>query len=702
MPYLNDSLSLYLDTPAPAVDEPGVGDHIGAAGVNWSTANLFTTPDRRGVFLQPIQYDPAWRDTTTAGTVWARHPITDFGAISGAWDTVKQSTDTDYWCSLAGAAGSFGTTGANWTGGADGKLRANPHIVIEAYLFGLLTNAVLLTVEWGAASAPYAWKLTVDGVGNGVLYQYDSTSATFQQRASGVLFREGLPGRLARLWIAPIYRRCLYVFGRNGESLSWLDDARDDGKTDHVASDAADPLVATGTVRVTLATRGSVQVTEAAFQSSGTMDATLKLPYTPTHAATWNDPDGHPLHWQDAPSGSTVAVTAPGWAASSTFPLHAVLTASTDRRSTPTLYATGFHIPATVTSRGDNADATWMHEALVGLRVDVREGGSSLSLPLRNADAIRQMSNFAVALKCGSDEVWRGYATDPQASIRTGSGGRVTFGCEDEWNDLNGYILPRTERFDGWRLTDAMKAVLAYCGRSSSEWDIDDSDFRLPSKGSHTSGTDQAAFHGDDATPAGDLLRSWGNTYLGWVMDFARVGSVVKFRFKNPYGLSATPAAYLYTTTEAAFAAALDDRFTINEWDEQTLPPEANEVLVIGQSPAGKELTAWYRDSASQNPALTPSARPLNWIGKRRVLLLSDANLCTQADVNAACKWMAWVCRARLSVGFKCHWLPWLRYGDCVVVDGISYVLKEFSFEPVNEGKGEIVRWMSGRLERFL
>jgi hypothetical protein len=247
----------------------------------------------------------------------------------------------------------------------------------------------------------------------------------------------------------------------------------------------------------------------------------------------------------------------------------------------------------------------------------------------------------------------------------------------DEWEDLAGTILPATENMDGYLVSDAIKAVLEYCGVASTRYYVTTTAARTASRGSNQTGDTGGFLQADGMTPAADFLRTLQSTYLNWHMDFAPVSGVVKFRFFPPWAGSV--AATLYTTHAAAVAAGATIKSVVQKWSQRVLKPECNDLLVVGQAPGGNPLYAWYRDEVSMDPRIAEISRPANWLGRRRLMIIADSSLCTQAQVNAVCGWMAWLTKARLVVTCDCEWQPSVRYGDFIVVNGAGYYVDGFS-----------------------
>lgn len=95
--------------------------------------------------------------------------------------------------------------------------------------------------------------------------------------------------------------------------------------------------------------------------------------------------------------------------------------------------------------------------------------------------------------------------------------------------------------------------------------------------------------------------------------------------WRDPANFSATPDYTLYPTEVDALAAMADATDLYYEYREEPLELEANEVRAVGLDPRkNMPITAYKKDTASQDPTTAPSLRPTNWVGEPRVIAYSD------------------------------------------------------------------------------
>jgi hypothetical protein len=143
-----------------------------------------------------------------------------------------------------------------------------------------------------------------------------------------------------------------------------------------------------------------------------------------------------------------------------------------------------------------------------------------------------------------------------------------------------------------------------------------------------------------------------------------------------------TSVRTLYSSSSAAAAAGVataDIPFRVfRSLDKQVIRCEANDIWVTGRDhQTGKQFQCHFADKASINPALAPSARPLNWVGEpRRYGWVSPAITTVEAG-NWACATLA----RRLTPYREVYeveaefqivaGVPVWK-GDCVTLDGIG------------------------------
>lgn len=690
MASVNDPLGVQFDIPVSGLVERGWGGFLDVGHPAWHTwENVSTTRDGRGVFLRALQDRTDWRTTTTGDHV--RKSLGDYTNPT-QWTPMEWHAAGDVWLQSNAMTATAATAGGSWTGGADGKLRANPYLYLDVYPHVPVGyRGEICRLAFGAG-----WRLVL--YGSGTVFLAD-TAGRWARTAAMTIMRPA--GDVYRLILMPMFRRCLYVFGNDAEMCWTPDDVGEDAE-DLAGPDVAHPLVPSDTVTLTASVRLLFQMTEAIFPATGFVKGAVTLPYLPTKVLRQVSAfGGVSLHRWEAPSGTGIGFVedATPWdmvPSSRDLDFTLTLSSSLDKRRTPFVAAVGLSVePATLYRAA--TDEAIMDNLLPESSMSIGEERTIATIVLKNAQDLARKINRAVSIYVGADEVFRGYASNPEATddVR----GTVSWQCEDEWKRLDKILMPETYGLGGMRLSDAVKAALLFAGypADGSEWDIDDTDFTLPRHDWPNGDGETDEILPGAGTSVGNFLRYLRDTYShNWLMDYAPVGTPrrVKFRFKDPARLPATPAVILFRTLDAARTAGKGYQHTIWEWRQTVEEPECNEVWVIGEQvepdagtgedpskntvrrkrkarPAGTPIVSVFADRDSQNPDLDEEDRPNNWVGDRWIALDYDRSLTTQAMVNLACAVLARrTTRAVIRASFTTAWHPDVRRFDRIAVFG--------------------------------
>lgn len=245
--------------------------------------------------------------------------------------------------------------------------------------------------------------------------------------------------------------------------------------------------------------------------------------------------------------------------------------------------------------------------------------------------------------------------------------GKLAISAEGLWRRFRKTLWPGGAPFDGRKLTDCLAEVLAAAGLAVSEYSLAAWDYRfpLPEPG------EPPAIVYRPGTPIDRILEDLQRKFYG-------TGYVHYFRLSDGLFVLATTAtgtsaATFYQTTAAAATAGLPYQTIRNP--QQTLDDSElyNSVLVIGESPAGRDgATLPIIARATDWPSINDRTA-FNYVGELWPLVVADPGLKTQAAVN-------WVCRSL----FERHRNPrvamqWqsLRVnvfpGDVVTLAGANY-----------------------------
>jgi hypothetical protein len=713
----DDSLSLLYDVPLPAVTEKGHGAHLHPKTLQATYTNVAGTKGGRGIFLWPIQTQPGsgWKTTTTASTVYERKRLTTTVAYTatGTVTDFEWGIAGDWWQRMSASA-TLTTTGTGWTGGASGNLRPNPWLHLAFWCYGTHnTNAEVLTLEWGLTD--HQFRLHIYGGGWAVLQQNDG-SGTYVTCVEGQLFPDGATNRACSLLIAPLFHRCLVMWGSGKGELIYEDMFKDPNTADYTDPNATSPLVGAGTCKITAVVRAEVQLSECAFNATGSVRAAVTLPYAPTtgNDPFWDNPDSGLLTKADVPTTGTYVST------EATLTISAVDTGTTDAwaadgssrafdllaefvpgvtgdgydRITPVLYTTGYRFIPLYDDRDDN-NSSWLNNMKAGATLECDGERSRLTLTLMSSDAYRVKQNRFIALGCGTDEVFRGFTGDPSYDLSTDAGAttleEVTYTCEDEWKRLEKIMVPPSYDFGGMLWTSAVKQVLAYAGYTAARWDIGTSGFTLPAKETNEQDVSvdvsmggegepdvdaTAGMQSQDVVSVAEWLRNLRDAYSNWDMGFKPVGGLIKFVARDPFENSVTGA--FYTTRASAIAAGGDNRDCVRNLKYRLAEPEANEIHVWGEAPGGVPIHSQWPAVGVVNPDSVPTTaeidRSVRWVGEPRIVQYIDPQL----NTTALCDWVCTILFRKLvpAVGyatFDAEWHPDVHMWDWVTIDGTAF-----------------------------
>lgn len=226
---------------------------------------------------------------------------------------------------------------------------------------------------------------------------------------------------------------------------------------------------------------------------------------------------------------------------------------------------------------------------------------------------------------------------EPAAGLGDGDLDILTFEGRDRTAELEYYSYGDTVADDGKLLTDAIEDCLTGCGFDSAdinmstsaatinignipggEWSL------LPQRGETKSAHLDEIFD----TYAANWWRGWVPTLAGY-----------QYRAHDPGDLSTTPAITLYESEADAIAAGATAaqalHRTIRKLVRHGIPPEGNQIIVLGRSAAtGRIILSQANDTASQTVTTAPSARPVTWRGRVHRVMEIDQSIKTQTEAD--------------------------------------------------------------------
>lgn len=210
----------------------------------------------------------------------------------------------------------------------------------------------------------------------------------------------------------------------------------------------------------------------------------------------------------------------------------------------------------------------------------------------------------------------------------------------------------RTAEFEFYQFADAIaddgRTFIAAIERAVTKIGVDTDDLLLSSNlfaiprhpniamGEWTALSLRGALLSEQIDNAFDSLAA--NWWRGWVPTL----SGYKYRAQSPDDLSATPAIEMWERSEDALAhdpPLLESNLihrTVRKITRHPMAVEANQVIVIGQSPATRRtIFSQSNNTASQTPGTSPAARPATWRGRLHRILAIEPGAQTQAQANS-------------------------------------------------------------------
>lgn len=349
-------------------------------------------------------------------------------------------------------------------------------------------------------------------------------------------------------------------------------------------------------------------------------------------------------------------------------------TAPTHSSKTPFVYGLSIRVPTALTDKPD--ETTSITNYITRLARRFSEDGSAAEIIIKDANIIDPSEDIRKAHNrtCriyredgagNEDELFYGVAGEPEfEQWPVGADGLdhtpVTLTIMGMERRLGRTMLKNFRALDGMLIHEAIHAILDRVGWPVDRRDIDESLIRLPSnpKG------EEKIILSDQVGNAWDLLNDLRENYTTsseppykWIMDFApTLGSdvfyTIRFRFKDPLNLPdvSAPAALrtLYATqAEATAAGATKDNWA-RSYRRKAIEPEANWVIVYGETPDGAPVWGEDFDKDSINPSLEYADRPDNWIGEIREMIYVNLAINTKEHANRiASSLLKRLCRPR-------------------------------------------------------
>lgn len=254
----------------------------------------------------------------------------------------------------------------------------------------------------------------------------------------------------------------------------------------------------------------------------------------------------------------------------------------------------------------------------------------------------KEISNRSCSLKVDEKLVFTGRTLPVRwtdSAVELGETWEIE--CRDKWYMLERQQIRDYYPLDGLELSEAIRLLAHAAGLTDSELDLTDTEFVLPIV-SGSARAEWAVLPEIGSSYADAIMRLWQNYAATWTLGFRPTIDGYKLIFQPPASPPIPVSSKLYLTIADAVADGVSAseawRSVVRrhaEW--QTIPPEANEIIITGWDPIRRvAFQRIYRDSDSQDPTLPPNDRPANWLGEPQVVGLVDYTITTDTAAERA------------------------------------------------------------------
>lgn len=665
---------------------------------------VFWEPRMGTVFLRPVQLTPEWSTTGTGD--YARFQKAGMSCSDAGfthWEQFTSRFSTDYFVSGKDPANTVTETITVET-----TLEANRGMFIEFFIYGR-PGQDYPVLELGVGG--YTFKLW--------------TNSYFELWKSAVKVAWDYlnpdhridTGKLQRLMVLPLRRDMILFWAGESGSYTYQDPALDYANRDNVILPAQKPTIKFPS------SKACFGVSYLTFATSGTIRGPVcLLPYKPSAAASYSTsweydlPDGCVLGLSyryatdvDAPDPSTDVPFVCNGVHDNAY--YYITIVSTTKKYSPTVYRVAMIVTEEMRTPYQSTQDITPNMVRGSMRVD-EPGGVELELELKNSDDIEgidNISNVQIEVREGDNQWFAGFTQAPQYIDGPDGTQRLRVKAMDWWKRCMNTRLTSEQAYDGMLHHEAIKILAGKCGFTAFT-DIDSDTVRLP----YCNRDDYFAFLPDNGTPTDQFMKRIRDEFSQFDMDTKPSkywsGSVQSdyryvFAYKNPSSAYPTLKATFDPTPSASGTAPAATSIS-----REYIPPEGNEVWVIGFDDEENPIVSYYVDYDSQDSTIAPGSRPTNWVGERWPIIFIDPGLKTLTDVQYVCSMLSLLTTlARERVEFDTQWVPEATRHDWIFVIGYGYYQVE-SFEvefaiesATNAGFGGLyrpthytaIRWMA-------
>jgi hypothetical protein len=291
-------------------------------------------------------------------------------------------------------------------------------------------------------------------------------------------------------------------------------------------------------------------------------------------------------------------------------------------------------------SVGETPDATKMMVSTVGLD------------PVATAGMVDPLGHMCrpIRAKMGGQTLFDGVTMPPSvAGAPSEAGYELNFECLSRWHLGDKAQFRAPYALDGFTFVNSISFLLRQAGVPDALMNIENPSITLDSGKTASLGEWSLLIR------PGDTVNEWiakvfegyaGNWFYNWV---PKSTGGMEFKVLSPTGMGSTPVLTLWGTVAEAKAQLVSEGLSAGDaakfyahrlwqdFQEEQLPPEANEVRVIGRNPKNNQPIAAFKvDYAAADPTTLPSLRPSNWVGYRSVAAIVNPGITSQTSVNRA------------------------------------------------------------------
>lgn len=665
------ALSVILDHAQPRIQSDRIAALAGGLELNGPYyQDTFIDPVTNSLLLRPGPLYPEWYTLNTG--IYAKLGPSDLTAVTpGNWSTIANYKLADVaagpWIASTVAGPGGIVTNTTWA--------KNRGIYLSIFSYSAGDNFVL--AEFGYNPTPsYLSSIGFRLYSGGDLEVWKNGSIVGLYNISGAILGDSKSNVLIDLLIIPCRRRELLVISRQGNGFSHVfEDIQED--------DVAPVITPVSKFFINFPTASAqFQIAPIKYKTTGyasSLDYQLGEPPEGTDTLEQFDnptfAGGASKNWRiygDPPYAGSPTTTTKAELYKKDFSGVFVADGSAkDCRLKVTLTGDGDYTPfvyaaqvayACVPADTDASEEVAIEDYVEELGIDVPETPTGVTMRTRLLQPDLIDSTLAAKLKRVNNRpaklenyglTWLDCQGDsPSWEVSTSDDTqRLTLEFRDRWKSLESYMFKDRVPLDGLNLVDALEFLLSRIGLEGdpdpavSDWDLEAVDFTIePIPGKEAGDFNVVIEIGDTAAEwIQRLIENYAATYH---YGFRPTSEGIKFVFWSEATLDSAPFQFeLWGTIPEVIALGTDPkeayRFVYRKWEEETLPPAANDIRVTGYDPRlQRPIQTHYPDTASQDPTLAPSARPDNWWGEPLLFGLVDPAINSQDVCDRAAEFI--------------------------------------------------------------